>query len=748
MPKKVNPFQKTAGNLKKQFRDYFSDEQLRILKVVGLATITIALMVVVYFGEQAGMWFKASVLEAPQPFNGTVMPIAKVPKWTHWHTQNNATFDKIPESDLIDFPAYDLEKLTFPNDQLVWGDSSQDDIRNAKLTYPVVYLGNYKLDHQEAVGSHLAVDIKLPVGTPIHSIANGKVVKMSMQATGFGHHIVIKHPNVPDPQNPGKLTTLYSAFSHMDRIDVVEGQNVLKGQIIGTSGNSGTSTTPHLHFQIDTQSAPWHPYWPFSWAEAQDAGLSFFEAVNAGLGITKARIHTVNPMKFVTANIGSFSVASATDISVENPVENPIIDPVEDPVEKPIDDPVEVAIENPVIVEPEEEVEVIENPFNDISTASLFNYKIIGESVSLINNGVTLTVIDENEQLRKLNEGDPVDVELTGVGQLLKKRFRRADFVNNAIKVIVKSAEPGTATVTVGKSSHQISFIGKATSIGKFYIDHDGHYQKNVVETVKIIALDDSGNLTPTPNFSGIVDITIVDGFARIIPSQLDKQDFDNGIATIKVIVSNEDPLILRAQNGALVGQSAPLISEQTVVFNDINRSHPNYTAIKFLKDNDIISGYSDGTFRPNQTVNRVEALKMLMLAFNTQAGAAAEINFTDVDSSAWYASTLSTAVGRGIVKGYGDGSFRPGSLVNRAEYLKMLFSTNNFSLDPISIKPYEDVEADAWFAPFAFMANKMNLLVAADYFNPSGVMTRAGVAETIYRMRVIQDNNLVSYSK
>ena len=81
---------------------------------------------------------------------------------------------------------------------------------------------------------------------------------------------------MPDPDIEGRMTTLYSAYNHMDRIDVLEGQNVIKGQIIGTSGNTGTSTTPHLHFQIDRESAPWHPYWPFSWSESQTAGLSFF----------------------------------------------------------------------------------------------------------------------------------------------------------------------------------------------------------------------------------------------------------------------------------------------------------------------------------------------------------------------------------------------------------------------------------------------------------------------------------------
>ena len=698
-------------------------ETIKFLKMIGLIAVTIILTIMVYFGEQAGIWFKASVLEAPQPFNGTVMPVSKVPHFSHWHTQSNLTYSQISESKLIDLPSYDLNKMQFPDEQLVWGDSSQDGIRNAKITYAVVYLGNYEYDHQEGVGSHLAIDIKMPVGTPIHSIANGKVVKTSLQGTGFGHHIVIKHPDAPDPENPGSKTNLYSAYNHMDRVDVVEGQNVLKGQIIGTSGNTGTSTTPHLHFQIDRDSAPWHPYWPFSWKEAQDAGLSFFEAVNAGLGLSKAKNNTVNPMEFVVKNIHYNAVVSNDNTNIP---EN----------------------DNPPS-EPQPEVETVGNSFNEGSPAGLFTYKITGESVSLINNGVTLVVTDEKNQIQTLNEDDPIRVELSGVGTLLKKQFKKSDFINNTLKVTVKSDMPGTANVTIGKSSYQISFVEKAQQIAGFHIEHDGYYQKSVVETVKIVALDENGNVAPAVNFTGVVNIKAESGSARIIPETLEAKDFINGVADIKVIIGNGNPLVLRAQNGALVGVSESLHMENAIVFNDINRTHQNYQAIKYLKDQGIISGYSDGTFKPDQTVNRVEALKMLMFAFNVEAsGGAYELNFADTDNSAWYVSTLSTAVARGIVKGYSDGTFKPANTVNRAEYLKILFKTNNMETNSEITKPYSDVELSDWFAGYAFLANKMNILDVENNLYPADGMTRADVAETIYRMKMIQENNLVTYSK
>ncbi len=709
-----------------------------ILKIVGITAVTIALMVLVYTGEKAGMWFKASILEAPQPFNGTVMPIAKVPNWTHWHTQNDLRYDQIPESDLIDLPPYDISKMTFPDEQLVWGDSSQDDIRNVKIIYPVVYLGNYQYDHTENAGSHLAIDIKTPIGTPLHTIANGKVVKTSMQSTGFGHHVVIQHPNVPDPKNPGGFTVLYSAYNHMDRVDVAEGQNVLKGQIIGTSGNSGTSTTPHLHFQIDRDSAPWHPYWPFSWQESQNAGLSFFEAVNGGLGIINARDNTVNPITFVTKNLSYSMVASNNDTGTQDTTSN------DEMTEERDDEMTEERDDEPVvepIVEPQPD-------FNEGSPSALFAYKITGETVSLLNNGVTLIITDESNQLSGLNDNDTIRAEVSGVGTLLKKQFTKSDFANNTLKLIVKSSETGTANVTIGKTSYQVNFIDQLKNIAEFHIEHDGYFQKNIVEIVKVVALDEDGNVSPTLNFTGVVGIEVTDGLARVIPDEVTREDFKNGVAEIRVIASSESPVTLRAQNGALVGISEALHVENKLVFADINTRHPNYEAIKYLKDHNVVGGYSDGTFKPDKTVNRAEALKMLMTAFNVGVGGHSEVNFTDVDNNAWYAASLGSAVAMGIVNGYADGTFKPANTVNRAEYLKILLKANDIEPNSEITQPYDDVTLDQWFAGYAFLANKMNLLQPATNFRPADSMTRAGVAETIYRMKMIQENDLVTYSK
>lgn len=74
--------------------------------------------------------------------------------------------------------------------------------------------------------------------------------------------------------------------------------------MIGRVGITGITTTPHLHLQIDTAEAPFHPYWHFTSAEARSAKLSFFEAINVGLNKDKAEKYSIHPMHFISMYLG------------------------------------------------------------------------------------------------------------------------------------------------------------------------------------------------------------------------------------------------------------------------------------------------------------------------------------------------------------------------------------------------------------------------------------------------------------
>lgn len=95
---------------------------------------------------------------------------------------------------------------------------------------------------------HEGVDIAANVGSPIHSTAQGRVIKILYSKYGYGNRVLIQHAY--------GFETLYA---HMGVINVKKGQWVNKNQIIGTVGNTGKSTGPHLHYEIHKNGEPRDP---------------------------------------------------------------------------------------------------------------------------------------------------------------------------------------------------------------------------------------------------------------------------------------------------------------------------------------------------------------------------------------------------------------------------------------------------------------------------------------------------------
>jgi hypothetical protein len=85
---------------------------------------------------------------------------------------------------------------------------------------------------------HNGIDFAIPVGTPLLATDSGTVIEVGSSPAGFGNWIMLDH-------RWGQ-----SVYAHMHRITVRHGQSVQRGEVLGESGNTGTSTGPHLHYSI------------------------------------------------------------------------------------------------------------------------------------------------------------------------------------------------------------------------------------------------------------------------------------------------------------------------------------------------------------------------------------------------------------------------------------------------------------------------------------------------------------------
>lgn len=178
--------------------------------------------------------------------------------------------------------------------------------------------------------------------------------------------------------------------------------------------------------------------------------------------------------------------------------------------------------------------------------------------------------------------------------------------------------------------------------------------------------------------------------------------------------------------------------------FPDVKTDNKNYEAIEYLNSKSIISGYPDGTFNPSGLVNRAEAVKIIVGAFGVSKEGEFDVLFPDVPKSQWFFSFVMGAHKAGIVNGYSSGNFKPGDTVNLAETLKMIVLAAKVTL-PAEIKEdvFLDVPKTSWYAPHAEYARNHNVILSDDYGNlhAEQAMTRGSFAEVIYRMKVVLEN-------
>lgn len=189
--------------------------------------------------------------------------------------------------------------------------------------------------------------------------------------------------------------------------------------------------------------------------------------------------------------------------------------------------------------------------------------------------------------------------------------------------------------------------------------------------------------------------------------------------------------------------------------FSDVTSSNQFYSEINWLSQNNVIAGYSDGTFKPNATVNRAEILKISFLALGLQAEVEAaraemtqsKIGFPDVKVTQWYAPYVYLAKKRGSVSGYADGTFRPGNPVKRSEAFKIVLNEFynkqiNFSGEPQAA----DVTTSQWFWSYANLAAIQDLFDGST-FNGGMDMTRGLTSQLVYRTKAVKDNSAAAYT-
>ncbi len=471
--------------VKRQSAAHYARQKLSFMvAVLSLLAFVMGNMV----GQHGWYAFWKSVLgkgeETMIVFTGTVPPIAQVPDYQAWAMYGGDkrlhTYAQVPQSVLRPLPEYD--PVTLATDQPSF----------ARQVYSTPWAAGYNTPK----GAHAGVDIDAPRGTPVVAIASGIVEKVAMTDYGFGHYIMIRHPNVPDTSKPDGVSTMWSTYAHMDVLSVKEGEVVRKGQQIGTVGNTGTvfgATGYHLYFSVDNEDAPYHPYWPFTSGEASAAGLSFVKAVDSTLYRDRVLQYTVSPMLFVQQyfNVSSTFVAMADTSS-----------------SKPASEVPAVRLTSKELAAKRRADRVSRLPAPSSSSAPAVQHAAAPEPV--------------------------------------------ASSSSSAAPVIVQEAS------VADPQSVQSVIVGTNTDVDRLEITHSGRADRTW-QKVQIKALDTNGNIVRSPSFNDRLYIIATFGEAEIRPNELSPIDFIGGVATVNVLPRGQKTLILETR-GAFDAKGEPML--------------------------------------------------------------------------------------------------------------------------------------------------------------------------------------------
>ena len=168
--------------------------------------------------------------------------------------------------------------------------------------------------------------------------------------------------------------------------------------------------------------------------------------------------------------------------------------------------------------------------------------------------------------------------------------------------------------------------------------------------------------------------------------------------------------------------------------FSDVNPDDWFYDNVMGAANNGYISGMGDGTFNPKGATTRAQFASMIAKAMGYDDSLAGETRFKDVPADQWYAGAITYCFDNDIISGYDDGTFQPDKTITRQEAASIL--KNAFNLTGNSGEKFPDDSAIAGWAKENVYAVKHSGLMKGDAdtgnFRPTSTIIRAEAASIL----------------
>lgn len=198
---------------------------------------------------------------------------------------------------------------------------------------------------------------------------------------------------------------------------------------------------------------------------------------------------------------------------------------------------------------------------------------------------------------------------------------------------------------------------------------------------------------------------------------------------------SAPDPLV----NGktALADGSDALLA-CTPPFSDVHSTDFYYDSVRYLYCSGAIGGYADNTYRPGNTTSRGQFSKIAVTAMGWTLENPSSPSFNDVPPGSTFYQYIETASSHNVIGGYADGSFRPDENITRGQLVKITMLSEAWPLLNPNLPSFSDVPLGSPFFSFIETATSRDVIggYADGSFRPGGTATRGQVAKVIYYAR------------
>jgi hypothetical protein len=336
----------------------------------------------------------------------------------------------------------------------------------------------------------------------------------------------------------------------------------------------------------------------------------------------------------------------------------------------------------------------------------------------------------------------PVCVSFSNVGQL-----------TDSIAVIVYEAAPGGGRVKLsrilsneclskGYKFNTFSIFGMLPSKVKAiesatytpYADPNA-YSTNIGIEMGVMYVPSASKLKSVENVYKIVKLDTAKGKLYIEPARTEKIYDGSDSATVL------QGTITRLADG---DKTEAVITGTESVFTDVGIGSPYFQSLKYLKDLGIVAGYPDGSFKPQNTINRAEFTKIIAGAvsnkdelgkcmnFFTSKNSPMSKVFSDVsfamvggNDPEWFFDYVCVAKHRGFVDGYKDGTFRPTQKINFVEAAKIITKALDYQMSASTV----------WYETYVKKLDALNA-IPLSIKSFSQELTRGEMAEMIYRLK------------